>query len=166
MFAFSQGAAIIGSILLHQSLDDPAAPEPFRFAAFFSGTLPFSKEVGTGRDETIGFGMCTANIALESAGLNPQAFNNVHDGMEEPSGPCWQFIPQETSLRIEIPTVHVFDPNDVEYMRVQHMQMAKLCRNAQVLHHSDGHALPSNKKSVKAIAPVIREMVEKSSLLQ
>ncbi|CAK3783857.1 MFS multidrug transporter [Lecanosticta acicola] len=166
VFAFSQGAALIGSLILHHSLENISEPEPFRFGVFFSGTLPFSKEIGTGRDETKGFGMCTADIALESAGLDPQAFNEIKEDMEEPSGPCWQFIPQETSLRIEIPTVHCFDPTDVDYMRVQHQQLAKLCRNATAIHHGDGHTLPRNKKSIKEIAPVINDMVDKCGLLQ
>lgn len=158
---------MVSSLMLHHALDCITDPPLFRFAVFFCGTLPFTKDASIGRDETAGFGRTTADIALERAAHDREAWNVVEDTLEEPTGKCFQFIPQLTDMRIEIPTVHVFDPEDVEYLRVQHLQLVNMCRPDRVLvvHHNDGHSMPQDKKTILAAAQAIRGTVEKSAML-
>lgn len=158
---------MISSLMLHHTLDNPSDPPLFRFAVFFCGTLPFTKDASIGRDETAGFGRTTADIALNRAARDREAWNVVEDSLDEPSGKCHQFIPQLTDMRIDISTVHVYDPEDVEYLRIQHSQLVKLCRpdRAHVVHHSDGHSMPQDQKAILAAVKAIRETVEKSAML-
>lgn len=127
-----KGAGLAASILLHQTLDNPEKPTPFRFAIFMNSGLPYSISSDCGED------------------LAP---------FWESNKSVRRFHPRYDGARISIPTVHILGKSDPYYHQGQ--QLVKFCEPSRVaiVEHDEGHHVPRSMKVSREIVRGIGRVV-------
>lgn len=168
VIGFSQGAALVSSLMLCQLLEEPGKPLPFKVAIFLSAGLPLSPSTEIGKDFTLeAQTLERAARLLFSSGLGS---DHGSDSDTETSTPGSESPPNVPTLfskiysfdpdyfnkaTISIPTVHIMGTNDpwVGYSKA----LIRLCNKdlAKVHFHTGTHEVPRNKASIKDCARLI-----------
>jgi len=181
LMGFSQGCALIGSLLLYHARETPHEPLPFRAAMFLCGGLPFqvledlglpvSERAYAINEETVRLLKARAG-ALTQLAANPEQITFgtglwddvtglVHDPEVMPEeedcfGLDFSIIPR--TVRIKIPTVHVFGGKDPRWPAS--MQLAYFCEKERrtMWDHGGGHDIPRSTGVSLKLAGLLEEL--------
>ncbi|PYI01234.1 hypothetical protein BO78DRAFT_20569 [Aspergillus sclerotiicarbonarius CBS 121057] len=162
LIGFSQGGSAVASYLLQP----PTARKPFECALFFSSSVPFNPlsppwsfiDRDHFMDATTGEAISTDDLMRsipEAAQLDPSRHPNLKDELLLRRYTGFQ----RDTIRIDLPTVHVYATNDPWYYD-QCMDTEKLCRalNRETVLHKGGHSVPWDAGTTEAIIDGIRNM--------
>ena len=170
------------SAILRRQLDMPFEKPQFRFAIFLCAFLPFSSNPGYGCEVTwlmLHGQDLTADYALwkKTSEYKIELSQDIVDAL--PSEPkekmqsilnnnelvprVYRFHPEHSSIRIDIPTVHVRGVQDP--FLDQSVALSALAdeRLAQIVRHEEGHNLPNSAN--QDIAMAIEKVVKRADLM-
>ncbi|KAK4118271.1 hypothetical protein N657DRAFT_651448 [Parathielavia appendiculata] len=168
VFGFSQGGALIASMLLQRCRTDPGAPDLFRVAIFTCASLPFDLDCNSD-DGRIKY--YTAIDPLTGAvsvrdfvpGITHVETTKVNGYITSPEPgelPLRRYHPDRERLRIPISTVHILGERDP--FVPQSRALVGLCDDAVVVSHERGHELPRDGLFARKAANAISAAVSKS----
>jgi Serine hydrolase (FSH1) len=139
----------------------PPHPPLFRAAIFFSAPLPFSHSSNHGIDTRRYFGINVSRLLRsdsrpdnvppylipDAAYLRSDSDDHIlsHQATTIPTSPIYQmFHPSTDSVRIAIPTAHIYGREGGDAWRAHAMDLVTLCRKEgrMVLSHDSGHEVP------------------------
>ncbi|KAK4149588.1 serine hydrolase FSH [Chaetomidium leptoderma] len=169
VFGFSQGGALIASILLQRRKTHPTAPDLFRVAVFTCASLPFdldSNRDNLGRDKyhTV-IDPRTGAVSVRDfvAGIDhveATKFNGYMAAPEPGELPLRRYHPGREPRRIQIPTIHIIGERDP--FAPQSSALVGLCEDAVVVTHERGHELSRDRLFAKKAAQAISAAVSRA----
>jgi hypothetical protein len=182
VIGFSQGAAVAATIIATEAERNPEL-EPFKFAIFFSATMPFDFSAGrlhltlNGDDLTAihqdsdGEDLKDDNIDwlkdCRSVGVIEEVESRrprLAGASKDPQSidVLLRFHPSTHGQKIHIPTVHIIGLND--NMADQGRDLAGICdpKLAQIVTHDGGHQLPRDAGTVGKVAEAVQWAVERT----
>ncbi|KAL8804454.1 MAG: hypothetical protein Q9182_002559 [Xanthomendoza sp. 2 TL-2023] len=168
VMGFSQGAALAASAILRHQIQHPTQPPLFQMGIFICSPMPFSQSLEFGVDARKYFGLrgllrpsrpgCPTTVpeylVTDPAYLKGEdELDDSSSGSEDESLPIRRTSPSifyqmyhstVDSVRIKIPTVHIYGRRDK--WRLHSKDLVKLCpRNlATVYEHDGGHEIPKS----------------------
>ena len=176
---FSQGCALVISLLLYHARENPDQPLPFKAALFICGGIPLpvltnlglpvsqkAREIG---EQTVKL-LHQRAANLERMAANPDLIKRgvglwddttglVHDPDVIPEASDvfgLDFTAFPDDVRIDIPTAHVYGAKDPRWPAS--MQLAFACENRQMYDHGGGHDIPRSTEVSKNIAEMVRQL--------
>ena len=186
VIGFSQGAALIASMLLRQQLEEAGRPSKplFKAAMFICSPLPFSCTVAHGVDVRSYFGIdpslhplpsprptnvpdyLVADAYFRRNDTDLAAAAAVCSNQEGEPGtvPYYNMLhPDVDTVRVSIPTAHVYGKKDS--WRRHSMDLVRLCESKDRIcfQHDGGHEIP--KTASEEICDVLEELVGRAGLL-
>ena len=182
VIGFSQGAAVASTIIAAEAERNPES-EPFKFAIFFSATMPFDMSAGKLRltlegDNLTAIHQGSGFIELEDKNIDwlqdcrsvgvIEEFESrrprISGASKEPQSihVLLRFHPSTHGQRIHVPTVHIIGLKDS--MANQGRDLAGICdpKVAQVITHNGGHHLPRDTATLSKVAEAIQWAVERT----
>jgi len=161
VIAFSQGAAITASILLHHEIEKPFLRPPFRFAVFICSTYAHSASLSLGKD-------VTEHVKPEDLPKSRKSFDSGYSSEPEQDtakNAVHLFCVEVEKARIQIPTAHIYgneDPLKHESVEVELMSN----KNVAVSYtHKGGHGIPMDEVTSKCISDVIHMAMGKCEII-
>ncbi|RDH36069.1 serine hydrolase FSH [Aspergillus welwitschiae] len=190
VLGFSQGAAISVSFLLEHKTAYPDEPPPFRFAIFYSPTIPCAADeaycrsvLGTlssadqqrlrsGKDKEIAqlpepVRSVTESLVKVIKGAHSITRESVPFFLDRPLEliPC-ALHPDVVPTRISIPSLHLRGKNDVPGLDDCGLLVECLCdsNTRRPIIHSAGHDIPRSGPELKQMLSAVEWVVAKSQL--
>jgi len=149
VLAFSQGASLIASILLHHEIEKPLSRPPFRFAVFICSTYAHSARVSLGKD-------VTEHVKPEDRPKSRESFDSGYSSDQNTAdNSVHLFCVEVEKARIQIPTAHIYGNEDP--LRHESIEVELMCnKNLAVSYaHKGGHDIPMDEPTSKCISDVI-----------
>lgn len=137
-------------MILHHQIEYPTEPPLFRLAVFMGSPIPFSKNLDFGIDARAYFGLrapkqsrvgCPTKIPDYL--ITDAAYLKTEGQRIRPYETYYQmFHPTVDSIRIEIPTAHIYGLKDP--WRLHSKDLVRLCSEdlTSVFEHDSGHDIP------------------------
>ena len=148
VIGFSQGAAVVATMMLERLEKDPFSPDLFRVAIFICGGCPLRVSLP---DEDHGHGNANPN-------------GNSNTCTPDPRGHWQRIDPQTVSpkQRIRIPTVHIVGNKDDAYE--DSLRLRDVCNPTSRFEfdHGGGHEIPRDPRVTESMAKIIRKSIHKS----
>lgn len=148
-----KGAAVAASMILHHQIEYPMEPPLFRMAIFIGSPIPFSKDLGSGIDARTYFGLLAPKPSragyptkIPDYLITDAAYLKSDSHLSRPYETYYQmFHPAVDSIRIQVPTAHIYGWNDPWYLHSK--DLARLCSEnlTSVYEHDGGHEIPRSE---------------------
>ncbi|RHZ57056.1 hypothetical protein CDV55_103243 [Aspergillus turcosus] len=144
VIGFSQGAALAASMTLQHQKDQPTAAPLFSLGVFLGASLPFDL------DSTL------AQQSVVASKHQPSGYLGSKD--EDDLLILQRYDPRTTSLRIDLPILHVAGKRDPFYQQSE--LLVGLCSvdSASVI-HDGGHFVPKDTHTTARIVRLIEALV-------
>jgi len=170
VMTFSQGGALIGSLLLSHFINTPYKPSPFKLAIFICSGLPLAaldelglpvgqkaRDIDESSKRALSSQASSASILAQGAerwtGIESAAMIDGEVPETDVYGLDFTQYPKE--WRIRIPTVHVYGKKDPR--GPASIQLAWFCEEGKrrVYDHGAGHEVPRRREVTAAIAEAV-----------
>lgn len=167
VFGFSQGGALLASMILYHQATRPYGPDIFRVAIFTCASLPFDpKSADSARSNAYHTAICprTGNVCVEEwtpgRVIDAKPINGFLSPLLEGDEPLHRFHPARERGRIAIPTVHILGALDP--FAPQSRLLADLCADTVIVEHRLGHLLPRDAAFARKAANAIEGCIHKA----